>query len=91
MDEPRGISISNTNRLYIADTLNHRIRKVNLNHGYLFDVAGDGKFVGDDELATNSQLNNPYDVIVDSNEDVFFADKDNNKIKKIGGLTQAQF
>jgi streptogramin lyase len=33
LDEPRGISISNTNRLYIADTNNHRIRKVNLSHG----------------------------------------------------------
>ena len=74
--------------MYIADTLNNRIRKVNLNHGYLFDMAGNGEIGDEDRLATNSKFNNPYDVIVDSNEDVFFADKDNNKIKKIGGLTQ---
>ena len=84
LDEPRGISISKTNRLYIADTNNHRIRKVNLSHGYLFDMAGDGTpgFVGDDELATKAQLNKPYGVFVDSNEDVFVADKVNKKIRK---------
>jgi surface protein len=48
-------------------------------------------FGGDDQLATKAQLNKPYGVFVDSNEDVFVADKVNKKIRKIGGLTQAQY
>ena len=93
LDEPRGITISNTNRLYIADTNNNKIRKVNLSHGYLFDMAGDGtaSYGGDNQLATKAQLNKPYGVFVDNNEDVFVADRDNKKVRKIGGLTQSIF
>ena len=42
-------------------------------------TGGDG---GDGGLATNAELNNPQDIAVDANGNIFIADWQNNKIRK---------
>ena len=74
---------------YIADTYNHRIRVV-LTSGIIYTIAGSGatgstsgSFSGDSGNATSATLNSPSTVGLDSSGNVYIADTDNNRIRKI--------
>lgn len=84
LDEPRGIAIGPDGTVYIADTLNHRIRKVSP-EGTISTIAGTGSigFSGDEGPADLAQLSYPEDVAVDNNGDVYVADTSNHRIRQI--------
>jgi hypothetical protein len=71
-------------RLYIADSGNHRIRRVELD-GTITTIAGDGKpaYRGDGGPATEASLFRPSDVAVDRHGNVFIADTDNSCVRKV--------
>ena len=55
--------------MYIADTTNHRIRKVTVSTGIVTTIAGSGgtgSYSGDNGAATSSKLNEPEGVAVDA-------------------------
>ncbi len=54
--------------MYIADTVNHRIRKVTVSTGIITTIAGTGStgYSGDNGPATSADLNYPYGVTLDS-------------------------
>ncbi|TYB79952.1 hypothetical protein ES674_08525 [Bizionia myxarmorum] len=80
-DSPRGITIDNAGNFYIADTENHKIRKINPN-GTVSTIAG--SIEGDaDGTGTNAQFNAPEGIAIDSQGNLYIADRDNNKIRKI--------
>lgn len=81
---PEGVAVDAGGNLYIADTSNHRIRKVNTN-GIITTVAGNGVdgYSGDDGLAIQAKLSNPFDVVVDVSGNVYIADTANNRIRKV--------
>jgi uncharacterized protein (TIGR03437 family) len=78
---PEGIAVDPAGDLYIADTLDSRIRKVS--NGVIATVGGNGTygFSGDNAPATSSQLSRPTGVAVDSAGNVYAADRDNNRIR----------
>jgi sugar lactone lactonase YvrE len=80
---PNGVRIVG-NELFIADTGNHRIRRVN-DHGVITTVAGDGRegFSGDGGPATSASLDAPFAVAVDTNNILFIADTNNSRIRKV--------
>ncbi|HEV1286471.1 MAG TPA: hypothetical protein VNU44_14215, partial [Bryobacteraceae bacterium] len=85
---PRGIAIDTGGNLYLADTGNNRIRKLNLATGVITTVAGDGArgFRGDGGPATSAQLDGPTGVAVDTKGDVYIADgtaDGTNRIRKV--------
>jgi sugar lactone lactonase YvrE len=87
---PTGIATDAVGNLYIADGVNNqRIRKVNTS-GIITTIAGTGVqgYSGDGAAATLAQLNNPTGVAVDTGGNVYIADFDNNRIRKIdtGGI-----
>jgi uncharacterized protein (TIGR03437 family) len=79
--DPYGVAVDSAGNLYIADTLNGRIRKVS--NGVITTIAGNGTygFSGDNGPATSAQLSRPYGVAVDSAGNVYFSDTDNNRIR----------
>jgi len=79
-----GIAVDNNGNLYIADSGNHRIRKVSP-EGIITTVAGNGVsgFNGDNALAIQAQISLPGDVAVDSFGNIFIADTGNHRIRKI--------
>lgn len=78
---PEGLAIDSKDNLYIADKLNHNIRKISTN-GQVITLAG--RLMGnEDGLKSNAKFYNPVAVAVDTNGNVFVADAGNNKIRKI--------
>lgn len=84
LNAPSGVSVDATGNVYIADTGNNRIRKVDTS-GFISTIAGNGtaSFGGDGGLATNAQINAPTDVDVDSAGNIYFTDTGNHRIRKI--------
>ncbi|MGA3163849.1 MAG: immunoglobulin domain-containing protein [Verrucomicrobiota bacterium] len=81
---PAGVVVDASGNLFIADTANQRIRKVDTN-GFITTVAGNGSYgySGDGTNATNANLANPSGVAVDASGNLFIADTDNNVIRKV--------
>lgn len=90
LNQPGGISVDNDGNIYIADSHNHRIRKILASTGEIVTVAGDGtaNFGGDGGLAIAAQLNTPGGVAVDANGNLYIADKENHRIRKVDAITQ---
>ena len=81
---PSGVAVDNAGNVFIADTWNNVIRKVNSNDS-IFTIAGSGTqgYNGDGGLAVNALLSHPYNVAVDANANVFVADFGNNLIRVV--------
>ncbi len=82
---PYGLAVDGTGNLFIADKNNHRVRKVS--GGLITTVAGTGVagFSGDGGPATAAQLNSPTGVAVDGAGNLFIADYNNQRIRKVSG------
>jgi sugar lactone lactonase YvrE len=86
---PRGVFVDSGRNIFIADTNNHRIRKVDAATGNIETVAGIGAadFSGDGAPATSAALSQPRGVFVDSAGNVFIADTLNERIRKVDATT----
>lgn len=63
---PQGLTLSDADTLYVADTDNSALRRVDLKSGTVTTVAGDGVqtyMQGDAEPAPKSELDTPWDVL----------------------------
>ncbi len=65
---PQGVALAMDGNVYIADTYNHRIRKVTVFTGVITTVAGTGvgTYSGDGGAATSANLQKPYGLVLDS-------------------------
>ena len=84
VNAPFGIAVDGAGNVYIADTFNHRIRKVDT-AGVITTFAGTGAAgdTGDTGQATAAELNLPFDVDVDAAGNVYIADTGNSRIRKV--------
>jgi sugar lactone lactonase YvrE len=81
---PRGVAVDATGNIYIADTDNSHVRKVNT-LGIISTLAGDSipGYNGDGILATKAKVNWPYAICLDKAGNLYFADAGNNRIRMI--------
>ena len=84
LDLPRGVAVDAVGNVYIADMDNHRIRMVDA-WGIIRTIAGTGEdgFGGDGGPAVQAQLNYPGGVAVDGAGNVYIADAENHRIRKV--------
>jgi RHS repeat-associated protein len=81
---PMGVAVDNAGNIYIADTYNYRIRKVD-GSGIITTVAGNGArgYSGDGGPARQGSLSWPMGIAVDDKGNIFIADYGNNRIRKV--------
>ena len=84
---PIGVALDGSGNLYIADLVNQRIRKVDAATGIISTVAGGGSSLGDGGPATSAQLSHPWDVTADGSGNVYIADRNNHRIRKVDAST----
>jgi sugar lactone lactonase YvrE len=84
LNGPTGLATDGKS-LFIADTENHRIRKLDLETGKisLYAGTGEGNFSGDNGPATAARLNRPIGLSLDPQGNLYFADYRNHRIRKI--------
>jgi sugar lactone lactonase YvrE len=87
---PFGVALDDAGNLFIADSYNYRIRRVDAVTGFITTVAGNGTaaYSGDDGPATMASLNVPQKVTVDSAGNLFIADSNNYRVRRVDAVTQ---
>ena len=84
LKNPSGMTVDSAGNLFIADSSNNRIRKVDTN-GTITTVAGNGTsgFSGFSGVATNMMLSFPSSVTMDNAGNLLIADRNNSRICKL--------
>lgn len=92
--EPAGLAIDGGGNIFIADALNHRVRRVDAASKVITTWAGSGPagagqgdFGGDNELATAARLSVPLGLAFDAAGNLFIADAGNSRIRRVNGTT----
>jgi len=90
---PRGVAVDRSGRLYISDSDNNAIRRVNLD-GTIETIAGvpNGPacvfhYNGDNVAATSAHLGCPTDIKLDSQGNLYIADTENHRVRRVDGST----
>jgi hypothetical protein len=93
LDSPSGVAVDDAGNIYIADTDNNRIRRVDPS-GTITTIVGDGtaSYGGDGDLAIDAHLNGPRDVypygpMYAGTTDLIIADTGNDRIRWVHGPT----
>ncbi len=79
---PEGIALDNQSNIIVADMGNNKIRKITPD-GIVTTIAGSGLRGAADGPDTTASFNRPYGVAVDKKGNIYVADFQNNKIRKI--------
>ena len=82
---PTAVVVGRAGHLYIADTLNHRVRCVDAVTGVITTVAGLGqpRYSGDGGLAVEAGLNEPAALAVSNGGVLYIADQSNNRVRAV--------
>ncbi len=83
---PNAVVVDNARSLlYVADTLNHRVRRIDLTASTITTFAGtvDDGYAGDGGPAASAKLNNPKGVALDDSGNVWIADTSNHRIRVV--------
>jgi uncharacterized protein (TIGR03437 family) len=84
LNGPHGLALDSKGNLYIADTFNHRIRRVTP-AGLISTVAGNGQdgMLGDDGPAVDASLYLPFGVAIDGADNLIIADTGNLRLRRV--------
>ena len=86
---PFGVAVDAAGDLFIADSSNNRIRRVDAGTGLISTVAGNGNIggTGDGALAIAASLSNPSSIVLDAAGNLYFADSGNNVVRRVDAFT----
>ena len=85
LDTPTGLAVDSGGNLYIADSRNNRVRLITGGTITTFAGTGAAGFSGDGSAATAAMLAQPSGVAVDSGGNVFIADTNNQRVRRVSG------
>lgn len=89
VNAPINVTLDPSGNLVIADSNNHRIRKVNAADGRISTIVGTGSpgFSGDGGAAIEARVSIPAGVVFDSAGNLYFADRGNSRVRKVSAGT----
>jgi GT2 family glycosyltransferase/DNA-binding beta-propeller fold protein YncE len=92
LNTPSAVTTAPNGDIYLADTLNNRVRMIDHATGFIHTVAGDGEAggdgpIGDGGLATSAHLFMPSDVQIAGNGDIYIADMHHNRVRRVDAAT----
>ncbi len=87
--EPYSVFVDSSLNVYIADFGTFTVREVAASNNVIQAVAGNGtpSFSGDGQIATNAELDFPYGMAVDPVGDIYIADFENERIRRVDAIT----
>jgi streptogramin lyase len=85
LDGPFDVGFDTHGNLFVSDTGNHRIRRVDSSTGILTTVVGNGMkgFAGDGGPATSARIDEPYGLALDGENHLFFVDRLNRRVRRV--------
>ena len=88
-NSPYALYFDNSGNLFIADLLNQVVREILAAGGTIQTVAGNNTngYYGDNGVATNAELSNPFGVAVDSAGRIYISDSNNNRVRVVNPAT----
>ena len=89
-DGPKGIAVGPDKNVYVVDTENHAIRKIDIKSGVISTVAGSGPqsggFGGDGGAGTKARMDRPHGICLDPSGAIFIGDTLNHRVRQVGGM-----
>jgi sugar lactone lactonase YvrE len=84
LDDPQGLALDSAGNLFIADTQNDRVRRVDRVSGIITTVAGTGETAsGPDRVpATQSRLNGPVGLAIDAHDTIYVGELYGNRVRR---------
>jgi len=89
LDLPTALACDAAGNLFVADTGNHRVRRIAVGTGVITTVAGNGVegFAGDGGAATVAMIDSPGGLAVDAAGDLYLADTHNGRVRVVSAAT----
>lgn len=86
-DGPKGIAVGPAGHVYVVDTENQAIRKIDTQRGVITTIAGSGPeargFGGDGGPATAAQMDRPHGICVAADGTVYIGDTNNHRVRRV--------
>ena len=88
LNSPQAVTLDGAGHLYIVDTGNYRIRRVDAGTEVITTVAGNGGWgtTGDGEEATWAEIGVVRDVAVDAAGDLYFTASEGNRVRRVSAV-----
>ena len=89
LDLPTALAFDAAGDLYIADTGNHRVRRIAATTGAIATAAGNGieAFAGDNGPATAASIDSPSGLMLDAAGNLYIADTHNGRVREVSAAT----